>query len=73
MAHLRVEWAPNHITYYLDGAPQHTITDPAAIPRNPMNLAVQHDVGPFSWIPGRDASTPAEVSLRVDWVRIYAL
>jgi beta-glucanase (GH16 family) len=66
-----VEWAPDHITYYLDGQALHTITDPAAVPRTPMKLAIQNDVGPFSWIPGRDADTPAEVSLRVDWVRVY--
>jgi beta-glucanase (GH16 family) len=66
-----VEWMPDHITYFLDGQPLHTIADPPAIPSSPMNLAIQNDVGPFNWIPARDATTPAEVSLRVDWVRVY--
>jgi beta-glucanase (GH16 family) len=68
-----VEWTPDRITFFLDGRPTFTVTNPAAIPRHPMNLAIQNDVGPFNWIPGRDASTPAEVSLRIDWVRIYSL
>lgn len=68
-----VEWAPDHVTFFLDGQPQYTNSDPAAIPDNPMHIAVQQDVGPYNdWIPGRTEDTPAEVSLHVDWVRIYA-
>jgi beta-glucanase (GH16 family) len=67
-----VEWTADHITYYLDGVPQYTNTDPPAIPHGPMHLAVQNDVGPYNdAIPPRDADTPAEVALHVDWVRIY--
>jgi hypothetical protein len=66
-----VEWLPDRITAFVDGREVFDVRDPAAIPRTPMNLAIQHDVGPFDWIPGRDADTPAEVSLRVDWVRVF--
>lgn len=67
-----VEWLPDHITYYLDGQALHTITNPPAVPRWPMQLAIQNDVGPYGWIPARDANTPAEVTLHVDWVRLYS-
>lgn len=67
-----VEWQPDHITFFLDGRAVYTNTDPVAIPRGPMHLAVQNDVGPYNWIPPRDPSTPPEVALHVDWVRIYA-
>jgi beta-glucanase (GH16 family) len=67
-----VEWTADHITYFLDGVPQYTNTDPAAIPDGPMHLAIQNDVGPYNdAIPARDASTPAEVAVHVDWVRTY--
>jgi beta-glucanase (GH16 family) len=72
VAHVAVEWAPDHITYFLDGVPQFTNTDPAATPDGPMHVAIQNDVGPYGEaIPARDASTPAEVAVHVDWVRIY--
>jgi beta-glucanase (GH16 family) len=68
-----IEWQPDHVTFFLDGEAVYTNDDPAAIPRNNMHLAIQNDVGPHDgWIPARDASTPPEVSLHVDWVRLYA-
>ena len=67
-----VEWMPDHITYWLDGVQQYTTTNAAAIPRTPMHLAIQNDVGAAGhWIPGRDASTPANVALHVDYIKIY--
>ncbi len=49
------------------------VTDPEAIPTRPMHLAIQQDVGPFGtdWIPAADATTPDEVRMQIDWVRIY--
>ncbi|WP_171058132.1 glycoside hydrolase family 16 protein [Modestobacter altitudinis] len=67
-----VDWQPSGITVYLDGDEIFRTTDPDAIPDGPMHLAVQLDVGPQgTWIPPRDASTPDQVSLYVDWVRLY--
>jgi hypothetical protein len=38
-----------------------------------MHLTVQLDMGPYEeWILAADETTPAEVSLEVDWVRMYA-
>ena len=68
-----IEWQPDHVTFFLDGEEVYTNDDPVAIPRDPMHLAMQNDVGPNgTWIPPRDASTPDEVALHVDWVRLYS-
>ena len=67
-----VDWEADHITFYLDGTAVYTNTSPAAIPHGPMHLAIQNDVGAAGhWIPGPDATTPAQVALHVDYVRIY--
>jgi beta-glucanase (GH16 family) len=67
-----VEWQPDHVTVYIDGDEVFTTTDPAAVPKVPMHLAIQNDVGPLpGWIPARDADTPDVVGLHVDWVRLY--
>lgn len=68
-----VEWLPDRVTVYIDGEEIASWDDPEAIPTAPMHLAIQNDVGPHDgFIPPRDANTPAEVSLEVDWVRLYA-
>jgi beta-glucanase (GH16 family) len=67
-----VEWQPDHVTAFVDGRAVYTNNDPAAIPRHLMQLALQNDVGPYGWIPARDAATPPEVTLHIDWARIYA-
>jgi beta-glucanase (GH16 family) len=69
-----VEWLPDRVTWFVDGEQRYENTDPAAIPKTPMHLAVQLDQGPMpDWLPARDETTPEEVSLEVDWVRVYAL
>jgi beta-glucanase (GH16 family) len=68
-----MDWLPNRITWYVDGVKQFETTDRNVIPRSPMHLAIQLDMGPFEeWIPAPDETTPAEVRLEVDWVRVYA-
>jgi beta-glucanase (GH16 family) len=69
-----VEWMPDHIAGFVDGQQVFRTDDPAKIPTRPMHLAIQQDVGPSpdGWIPPMDASTPAQVRMQVDWVRIYA-
>ena len=67
-----VEWAPDHVTVFLDGKAVFTTTTPGAVPTVPMHLAIQNDVGPLTnWIPARNAETPDVVGLYVDWVRMY--
>jgi beta-glucanase (GH16 family) len=68
-----LEWLPDHVAGYIDGQQVFRTDDPAKIPTRPMHLAIQQDVGPSSdgWTPALDASTPPEVKMQVDWVRIY--
>jgi beta-glucanase (GH16 family) len=67
-----MDWLPNRITWYVDGVKQFETTDRNVIPTNSMHLAIQLDMGPFEeWILAPDHTTPAEVSLEVDWVRVY--
>jgi beta-glucanase (GH16 family) len=68
-----MEWLPNRITWFVDGVKQFETVDKNVIPKVPMHLTMQLDMGPFEeWIPAADATTPAEVSLEVDWVKIFA-
>ncbi|TWF79561.1 beta-glucanase (GH16 family) [Pseudonocardia hierapolitana] len=68
-----MDWLPNRITWYVDGVKQFETTDRNVIPTSSMHLAIQLDMGPFEeWILAPDETTPAEVSLEVDWVRVYA-
>lgn len=67
-----LEWTADHITVWLDGKVVGTITERAAIPKGPMHLALQNDVGATGhWISPRDSSTPDEVALHVDYVQVY--
>jgi beta-glucanase (GH16 family) len=70
-----VEWTPDHVAGFIDGQEIFRTSDPDVIPPRPMHIAIQQDIGPMGkdWIPPLDASTPAEVTLEVDWVRIYGL
>lgn len=68
-----LEWEPDHITYFLDGVPMKTITTPAAIPTKAMHLAIQNDAGATGhWIAAPDSSSPPQIDLHVDWVKVYA-
>ncbi len=67
-----VEWEPDHITGWIDGKQVFHTTNAAEIPRTPMHLAMQLDVGPIdNWIPAPNSSTPSTVNFEVDWVHIY--
>ncbi len=60
-----VEWAPTYIKYWIDGALEATITDPAQIPSGAMHLALQA---------GADTSNPSATSavMDVDWVKVFS-
>jgi beta-glucanase (GH16 family) len=67
-----MDWLPDRITWYVDGVKQFETTDRNVIPKVPMHMTIQLDMGPFEeWIPAPDATTPEEVNLEVDWVKIY--
>ncbi len=67
-----IEWLPNRVTWFIDGKKRYETTDKTVIPTKPMHLTIQLDQGPKKdWILARDDTTPEEMSLQVDWVRIY--
>jgi hypothetical protein len=67
-----VEWTPGLLTYTLDGAPWATVAG-AAVPAEPMEMDLQTQAGTCGdrWAPCPDASTPAQVTMQVDWVVAY--
>jgi beta-glucanase (GH16 family) len=67
-----LDWMPDHISLWIDGKLQSTVTKAAAIPHDSMHLAIQNDVGADGhWIPSRNSSTPSTVTLHVDSVQVY--
>ncbi|MHA6629218.1 glycoside hydrolase family 16 protein [Pseudonocardia sichuanensis] len=68
-----MDWLPDRIVWYVDGVKQFETTDRNVIPKVPMHMTIQLDVGPYrEWIPAPDETTPEEVSLEFDWVKIYS-
>ncbi len=68
-----VDWEANYIKYYIDGRLTYTVTDPAMIPSTPMHATLQLNQACNTWVGCRDATTPAVVSMDVDWMRYYAV
>ena len=71
-----VEWRPTFVKMSIDGRVYYDSTRSThhpAIPSGPMQLAIQQEPGPFghNWVPAPNGSTPDQVVLHVDWVRIY--
>jgi beta-glucanase (GH16 family) len=61
---MAMDWQPNSIKIYRDGALVWTLTDPAAISHAPHHLCIQLDALGAGKLSGR-------VRMAVDWVRIY--
>lgn len=69
-----VEWREAFVTVYVDDRPVYDSSSGpagAVIPRVPMHLYLQQTVGPREGVSTPNASTPDEVTMYVDWVRIY--
>jgi len=68
-----VEWTPGRLVYLLDGRPWATVKS-RHVPGEPMELDLQTQAGTCGerYAPCPDASTPARVTMEVDWVRAYA-
>lgn len=68
-----VEWTADRVVFFLDGKKTYEVTDPLAIPKTPMHLAIQNDVGRCgSFIGCFDSKTPHSVSLYVKSVKVWA-
>jgi hypothetical protein len=69
-----VEWRATFVRITVDGTVVYdstTSTQKVVIPQQPMHLILQQMVGPRDGVPAADASTPAEVDMTVDWVKMY--
>ncbi len=67
-----VDWEPDHITWYVDGKPWMTTTDPTLIPNTPMypiiDLAVSN--GKVWGLPPVPA-TPFPATVSVDYIHVF--
>ncbi len=63
-----VTWRPGILQYTLDGRVWSTTIDPA-VPAQPMHLDLQTTTGFPNPV---DASTPAEVDLEIDWIKVWS-
>ena len=66
-----VDWLPGRLTFWLDGRKLWDYRGPKTPDGRRMGLALQNDVVCNQWSPCRNGSTPATVSMYVDWVKIY--
>jgi beta-glucanase (GH16 family) len=65
-----IQWTPERLTWFIDGAPRRTVTNPDAIPHEPMYMLLNLAVGGGE-AGSPDASTPFPSSLDVDYVRVW--
>jgi endo-1,3-1,4-beta-glycanase ExoK len=72
-----VDWEPTFVKISIDGT---TVYDTRysslhpVIPSTPMHIVIQQEPGPYGgagWIGPPNSSTPNDVLVHVDWVRIY--
>lgn len=72
-----VDWQPEYLKIYVDNYlvwDSTTSQKNPEIPSNPMHVVLQQEPGPYApetWLPAPDATTPDQVIMHVDWVRIY--
>ncbi|MGI5167331.1 glycoside hydrolase family 16 protein [Spirillospora sp. CA-253888] len=67
-----LDWLPNRLTFWIDGAKVWDYRGPLTPERSKMGLALQNDqVCDRGRAFCRDRSTPRWVSMYVDWVRVY--
>ncbi len=67
-----VEWTAGVLRFTLDGAVWATMSSPN-VPSIPMELDAQAQAGTCGdqWTPCPDATTPAHVTMQIDWVAAY--
>ena len=65
-----VDWEPNALIWYVDGAEMFRVTD--NIPANPMYIVTNLSVGtPGSWAGPPDGNTAFPSQYAVDYIRVY--
>jgi chitodextrinase len=65
-----VDWEPDHITWYFDGAPLGTFYNAAAICNRPMYLILNLDVG-GPWAGPLNGSSPYQSTWQIQDVRVW--
>jgi beta-glucanase (GH16 family) len=65
-----LEWKPTSLTWYVDGAPRLRVTNPKAIPHEPMYLIANLAVGGTFTKPP-DAQTPFPATFKLDYLRVW--
>ncbi|HEX3782856.1 MAG TPA: glycoside hydrolase family 16 protein [Pseudonocardiaceae bacterium] len=72
-----VDWEPTFVKISIDGTTVYDTRYSAVhptIPKTPMHIVIQQEPGPYGapgWIVPPNSSTPDDVQVHVDWVRIY--
>jgi len=72
-----VIWRPGGVQMLIDNRVYYDTTrsgDHPQIPHSPMHLAMQQEPGPLNpddWIPPPGPGTPEQVTMHIDWVRLY--
>ncbi|WP_460301876.1 glycoside hydrolase family 16 protein [Actinocorallia aurea] len=66
-----LEWLPTRITYSIDGRRAWNYTGPLIPQKADMHLALQNDVICYSKVQCRSRTTPARVTMRIDWARAW--
>jgi beta-glucanase (GH16 family) len=65
-----LDWEPESLTFYVDGVVRWTVTDPNAIPHEPMYLLADLAVG-GTFTAGVKPSTPFPSELALDYVKVW--
>lgn len=66
-----VDWLPDRMTYWIDGKKVWTYRGRLVPRKADVHLALQNDVSCYTQVQCRNSTTPAKVTMYVDWVRIY--
>jgi beta-glucanase (GH16 family) len=65
-------WTPSRVDFYIDGVNTFSVTNPAHVPQVPMYPIYTFGVGANQPSCRADASTPAYLSMQVDYLRVSA-
>ncbi len=66
-----VDWQPDHLTFYYDGAAVGGTNDPTQIPNEPMYIIADFAVG-ANFLAPPDLSSVFPADFRIDYVRVWA-
>jgi len=69
-----VEWRETYVKMHVDDQLLYDSTTSGTsvvLPRVPLHLYVQQVVGPKDGVPAPNAGTPDQVTMHIDWVRVY--